>query len=32
MLTSKSYGEDVSSINEWVENIYWGARLEIKDK
>ena len=31
MLTSKSYGEDVSLINEWIGNIYWGARFEVKD-
>jgi len=31
MLTSKSYREDVSLINEWVGNIYWGAPFEIKD-
>jgi len=31
MLTSKSYREDFSVINEWIGNIYWGARFEVKD-
>jgi hypothetical protein len=31
MLNSKSYGEDVPVINEWIGNIYWGAPFEVKD-
>jgi len=31
MLNSNGYEEDVSVINEWVGNSYWGARFEVKD-
>ena len=31
MLNSMGYKEDVSVINEWIGNIYWGARFETKD-
>ena len=31
MLNSNGYEEDVSVINEWIGNIYWGARFEVKD-
>ena len=31
MLKSKRFGEDVSLINEWIGNIYWGVRFEVKD-
>ena len=27
MLNSNGYEEDVSVINEWIGNIYWGARF-----
>ena len=31
MLNSNGYEEDVSVINEWIGNIYWGVRFEVKD-
>ena len=31
MLNSNGYEEDVSVIKEWIGNIYWGVRFEVKD-